>query len=107
MSQDALDELMGVMARKHFEVTRRTHRDAIEYFLKQVREASIFLVIIPEIPVFERDPKDTVFLALALTGNADAIISGDKDLRDLGEYQGIPILSAREFLDLLDTPAAP
>jgi predicted nucleic acid-binding protein len=40
-------------------------------------------------------------LACALDGQADLIVSGDRHLLDLGEYQGIPILTAREFLERL------
>ena len=44
------------------------------------------------------DPQDEMVLACALDGRADLIVSGDRHLLDLGEYQGIPILTAREFL---------
>lgn len=46
-----------------------------------------------------RDPKDNKFLALAVSGEADCIISGDDDLKVLHPFRGIPILSPREFLD--------
>ena len=39
-----------------------------------------------------RDPDDDMFLACALDGHADAIVSADRDLLDMGEYEGIPIL---------------
>lgn len=48
-----------------------------------------------------RDPDDDHVLACALATPADAIVSGDKDLTDLGSYQGIPILGAREAADLI------
>jgi len=45
-----------------------------------------------------RDPKDNIFLKLALTGRADCIVSGDKDLLVLHPFRKIPIISASEFL---------
>ena len=46
-----------------------------------------------------RDPKDNMFLELALSGNADLIISGDNDLLVLNPFRGIPVISPREFVD--------
>lgn len=47
-----------------------------------------------------RDPDDDKFLGCARAGRARAIVSGDDDLRSLGEWEGIPILSPREFVDM-------
>jgi putative PIN family toxin of toxin-antitoxin system len=44
-----------------------------------------------------RDPDDDVVLATAVSGKCDLIITGDKDLLDLGTYQGIRILSPGAF----------
>ena len=51
------------------------------------------------------DPDDDKFVDAALAGAADVIVSGDRDLRELGTVEGIPILSPREFLDRI-APAA-
>jgi uncharacterized protein len=47
------------------------------------------------------DPDDLVFLACALDGSANVIVSGDKHLKSLGVYRGIPILTARDFVEQL------
>ena len=47
------------------------------------------------------DPTDEIVLACALEGRADLIVSGDHHLLDMDEYQGIPIITAREFLEQL------
>ena len=47
------------------------------------------------------DPEDEMFLACALDGQADVIVSGDHHLLDLDSYQDIPIITARQFLDQL------
>jgi len=41
---------------------------------------------------------DDQFLALAVTGKADAVISGDRDLVVLVSHDGIPILTPAKFL---------
>jgi len=44
------------------------------------------------------DPKDNMFLSLALSTNADMIVSGDiKHLIAMHPYKGISILSPKEF----------
>jgi putative PIN family toxin of toxin-antitoxin system len=45
-----------------------------------------------------RDPKDDKFLELAVSSDAACIITGDKDLLVLNPFQGIPILTAADFL---------
>jgi putative PIN family toxin of toxin-antitoxin system len=47
-----------------------------------------------------RDPKDNMFLALAIDGRADVIISRDPDLLTLHPFQGIPIVSPADFLKM-------
>jgi putative PIN family toxin of toxin-antitoxin system len=54
--------------------------------------------------IITRDPSDNMFLACAIEGRADYIVSGDQDLLTLGSYEGIPIVTAAEFLRVL-TPA--
>jgi len=49
-----------------------------------------------------RDPGDNAVLEAALAGRVDCIVSGDQDLLTLGEFQGIPILTPRQFADWLD-----
>jgi uncharacterized protein len=48
------------------------------------------------------DPDDLVFLACAVDGAADFIASGDKHLKGLKTYCGIPIVTARELLEILE-----
>ena len=50
------------------------------------------------------DPTDEMFLSAALDAKADCIVSGDHHLLDLDEYQGIPILTALQFLQSLEKP---
>jgi uncharacterized protein len=46
-----------------------------------------------------RDPDDDWVLATALAGAADAIVTGDQDLLEIGSFRGIAILSPRRFLE--------
>jgi hypothetical protein len=53
-------------------------------------------------PVVQADPADDIYIAAAAEGLADYIVSGDRHLLDLGEHEGIRIVTPREFLDLLE-----
>lgn len=48
-----------------------------------------------------RDPDDDWVLATAVAGKADVIVTGDRDLLALKRYEGIPIVTPRRFLELL------
>lgn len=49
------------------------------------------------------DPKDDKFLAAAIGGQADYLVTGDiGDLLHLHEYRGVTILSPKEFLTVLE-----
>ena len=54
------------------------------------------------IQLITRRPQDNRVLECAVEGNCDYIITGDrKDLLKLETYQGIEIVTARKFLELL------
>jgi putative PIN family toxin of toxin-antitoxin system len=53
------------------------------------------------------DPSDEAVLACALDARADLIVSGDRHLLEMREYQEIPILTVREFLDKLEAEGQP
>jgi putative PIN family toxin of toxin-antitoxin system len=48
-----------------------------------------------------RDPKDNMFLELAVSGNATYIITGDNDLLALNPFHEIKIISPKEFVEKL------
>lgn len=57
----------------------------------------------PSIPVLAcRDAKDDMVLEAAVAGQADVIVSADKDLLALHPFQGIPIVEPGGFLEMLE-----
>jgi len=48
-----------------------------------------------------RDPSDDKFLAAAVEGKAEYVVSGDPDLTTLRAYRGVTIVPPRQFLTLL------
>mgnify|MGYP001607869422 FL=1 len=49
----------------------------------------------------KKDPEDNKFIACALEGEADYIVSGDAHLLGLKHYRGIQIVDARGFLKII------
>lgn len=50
-----------------------------------------------------RDPKDDPFIACAVEGQAAYLVTGDHDLLDLGAYEGVRMIRAYDFGQLLDS----
>jgi putative PIN family toxin of toxin-antitoxin system len=56
-------------------------------------------IVVPQIEVaICRDPDDDKFLSLAVSGNADLILTGDDDLLTLHPFRGLNILSPSTYL---------
>lgn len=53
------------------------------------------------LPGVTRDPKDDAVVACAKEGQADVIVSGDQYLLALDEYEGIRVLTPRQFVEML------
>jgi len=99
MTPAMLAELAEVLAYERFQPRLAqlglTTSDLVAYALKL---ASVFDVP-PGEAIVAADPDDDVFLHCARAAQAEYLVSGDHHLLDLGEYAGVPILAAREFLE--------
>ena len=71
--------------------------ELLELFARGVH--ILFAAHPPELKVVHADPDDDKFIACAVALKAELIITGDKALRDIGNYMGIRILGPREFLE--------
>ena len=60
--------------------------------------------VVPRVTIhaIPEDPDDNKFLACAVESRVDYLVSGDHDLRRLGECASIAILRKHEFLRLLE-----
>ena len=52
--------------------------------------------------ILKPNPDDDELLAIALAGKAEIILTGDKDLLTLKQFQGTRILSPRQFVEWMD-----
>ena len=70
--------------------------------MRRWRTTSIYVDPEVELEVVENDPDDNRVLECAVAAEANYIISGDKHLLDLGEYQGIEVLPPAGFIVLMN-----
>ena len=76
--------------------------DELSDLVSQVRTAAVVVETVQEIAVV-RDPDDNRVLEAAQAGFADYIVTGDRDLLELREFSGIPIVTPAAFLLLIAT----
>ena len=94
-SIEVLSELNDVLNRKKFE--RYITKDIREDFLTSLALESEIVTLTEKISAC-RDPKDNKFLELAVSGNANFLISGDQDLLILNPFWSTEILTVKDFL---------
>jgi uncharacterized protein len=46
-----------------------------------------------------RDPDDDKFISCAVEAGARVVVSGDQDLLEVGDWQGVAVMSPRGFVD--------
>lgn len=100
------EELLGEMietVRRHDHLARRIPPDILRRFAESLLPvAEIILRISEPIPAVTRDPKDDYLLAYALVGQADYLVTGDRDLLVLGQVENTQVVSAADFAKVLE-----
>lgn len=99
ISPSILEEVLEVIKRPSIRSRHGWSDKEIEVFFRGLQ---LFAVVTPDemtIAEVEDDPDDDKFLACAVEGAADYIISGDPHLLDIESYKEIPIINPRQFLD--------
>ncbi|SKB13720.1 Nucleotide binding protein PINc [Planktothrix sp. PCC 11201] len=95
-SEATLNELEQVLNRKKF--NKYLSLEDRQIFLLKFISASE-LVSIKETIAVCRDEKDNKFFELAVSGNANIIVTGDLDLLVLNPFQAVEIVTPDIFID--------
>ncbi|MBI2319131.1 MAG: putative toxin-antitoxin system toxin component, PIN family [Betaproteobacteria bacterium] len=95
ISKPIIHEVLGVLSRKF-------DREAEELSRVAVFLADLGSIARPRRKLrVLRDEPDNRILECALAAHAELIVTGDRTMLELGEFEGIRIVTLREFLDLL------
>lgn len=66
--------------------------EVVQRVLAAVSATAEMVEATTRLSVIVDDPADDKFLALAIDGRADLIVSGDRHLLKLGTFRGVPIV---------------
>lgn len=98
-SEESLQEFIEVATRPKFskyfsEEDIRELLDLFDYFGELIEVNSVVELC--------RDPKDNFLLALAKDSQADYLITGDKDLLEIKQFESTQIVTFSDFIEILD-----
>lgn len=98
-----LEEIGEVINRGRIVKLTKMSKDERVDFMDKLIERSDVTAGKQLLRLISRDIKDDKFLACAVEAKADYIVTGDEDLLVLKVYEGIKIITPREFLEILKT----
>ena len=95
ITQEILEQISEVLRRPKF----NADKESVKYYMKLIEEIANELISDIKIQNGSRDIDDNTILECGITGNVDYIITGDDDLLVLKEFNGIKIVTPKEYLD--------
>lgn len=102
LSPPILQELERVIHYPRIQEQYSLPEEAIQKFLGWLGDLVIIVNPTVELSVIQEDLSDNRYLECAKAGGASFIVSGDKHLLELEEFEGIVILPPSGFLALLE-----
>lgn len=97
LSPAILEEYVLVASRPLFQLSA----GELETILFQIKERAEWITMRSHLTVVAQDPADDKFLACAVDGRADWLVTGDHHLLALDPFRGIRIRPPAEFLKTL------
>ncbi len=99
-SDELFNEFLDVARRPKFK--KYFDEKSVQLLIENISEKLEFIEVASAITIC-RDLKDNFILALSIDGNADYIVTGDKDLLSLNGFKGKKIITINEFIKIIDT----
>ena len=97
-SEELFNEFLEVVHREKF--NRYFNNLNIKYLIEIINDKVLFVNVFSVVDVC-RDVKDNFLLSLAIDGEVDYLITGDKDLLSLKHFQKTSILTINDFISTL------
>tara|TARA_Y100000310_G_scaffold297633_1_gene330799 strand:- start:173 stop:592 length:420 start_codon:yes stop_codon:yes gene_type:complete len=98
ISKEIAKEIFDVLNRPHIKDKYSLDNEDIFSYMNLLKKQAFLVNGGLKLDVVKDDPDDNMILECAVESKADFIVSGDKHLLNLREYEGISILNAGEFL---------
>ena len=93
-----LTEIKEVLDRKEIQAHFFLKPEDIQELIQALSTQTIITSGALAVDIVKDDPDDDKFIAAAIEGRASHIISGDRHLLNIGSYEGIKIMKARNFI---------
>ncbi len=98
LSREIFDEYLRVLTYPKFRLTSADIKRILERELLPYAE---MVNVTTQVEAIVEDPADNKFLACAVDGRADVLVSGDHHLLELKAFHETAIISPRQLLDRL------
>ena len=101
-SKPILKELYEVLHYPHIVQRFNPSKSDIDEFIGMIIENAMVTKSTYHVSSIALDPEDDMFIACALEGDADYIVSRDPHLRNIKHFQRIQIIDATTFVNKID-----
>lgn len=106
LSDHIFDGVAGAFRKPYWK--QRYGDDLVDAYMDHLRSEAVPVIPADTVRGVAEDLEDDLVLATAVAGRAYFLVTGDRVLREIGEYGGVrivtPLRVPREFLDILDDP---
>jgi putative PIN family toxin of toxin-antitoxin system len=100
-----LQELRSVMGRPKIRGRLGWSTEETAQFVGGLMDGALVVTPALAVAVVKEDEADNRVLEAAIAGDADYIVTGDRHLLDIREYEGISIVTPARFAAILAAPA--
>lgn len=100
MSEDIRSEILRVLTYPKIAKRLACTNEQLASFIDRLGAVAVMTAGALTVDVIADDPSDNKYLACAMEGKADFIISGDHHLLDLRVFKGIRIITPVSFLEI-------
>lgn len=99
ISREILAELESVLGYKRIIEKYHLDKKIIEKYLKLFKDFASIYKTKEKVNIIKADPSDNKFLEVAIKAAADFIVSGDNHLLCLDNFQGVKIVTPKDFYE--------
>ena len=99
ITKEILDEIQDVIERPKF----HADENQIHYYINSIEEIGNRITVKKHIKNGSKDKDDNKYIECGITANADFLISGDLHLLELEKYDKLKIVTAKNYLDIINS----
>jgi putative PIN family toxin of toxin-antitoxin system len=100
-SAETKKEVEDVLNRPHLRAKFTQLTDQVVKIIFDIFDSAELVTLPDPIPSVSRDPKDDIFLACAVTGKAQYLVTEDQDPLVLNPYEGVQIIDVPAFFEII------